>query len=290
MLAHYTTGNVKVTLASDGTSTREWPDNERPRPESPCSVDLKITQQCDGATICRWCHESSHPRGTHADAERLIKIVDGLPNGVEIAIGGGNTFAHPRLLDILAALSDGLICNVTVNAQHVAANLQLINYCRKEHFIHGLGISYIPKFFKDMVLATDSNTVIHFIAGVHNVWDAIESPFPKVLVLGYKHFGFGVKYHTTAVDDNLKQWRNWVHRLSKNRIISFDNLAVEQLGIRERVTGLEWENHYLGDDGVFSMYVDAVKNEYAVSSTSERVPMGDLTIKEAFQEMRRNAE
>ena len=44
-----------------------------------------------------------------------------------------------------------------------------------------------------------------------------------------------------------------------------------------------WEEQYMGDDGSFTMYVDAVNREYAVCSVAEeRYPLLD-DVKEMFE-------
>ena len=38
--------------------------------------------------------------------------------------------------------------------------------------------------------------------------------------------------------------------------------------LQQHLTPKQWDEFYMGDDGKFTMYVDAVKQEYARSSTS----------------------
>ncbi len=68
--------------------------------------------------------------------------------------------------------------------------------------------------------------------------------------------------------------------------ISFDNLAIEQLQIQDRVTPEVWETHYLGVDGSHTMYIDAVRMEYARSSVAKRESIGDLDIRTMFSRIR----
>ena len=64
-------------------------------------------------------------------------------------------------------------------------------------------------------------------------------------------------------------------------------LATEQLGIRDIVGDDVWTGSYMGGDGEFSMFVDAVRMEYAASSADEvRLPLEGRTIREAFAELR----
>ena len=50
--------------------------------------------------------------------------------------------------------------------------------------------------------------------------------------------------------------------------MSFDNLALKQLNIKQYLTDEEWDRFYCGTDGAFTMYIDAVKQEYAPTSRS----------------------
>ena len=61
----------------------------------------------------------------------------------------------------------------------------------------------------------------------------------------------------------------------------------KQLDIRRFFSDEKWSQFYMGNDGQFSMYMDLVKMEYARSSTSsDRFPIGDMTIKEMFKHVR----
>lgn len=87
LLNKYLNGNVTVTLFDNGTKIQEWDDNEGAHPDYPNSMDIKITDYCDAG--CKWCHEKSTINGKHADLEYLLEIIQDLPKGTELAIGGG---------------------------------------------------------------------------------------------------------------------------------------------------------------------------------------------------------
>ena len=53
-------------------------------------------------------------------------------------------------------------------------------------------------------------------------------------------------------------------------VTAFDNLAVDQLRLREVLGDKNFNDFYMGDDGEYTMYVDAVEERFAVSSTSEK--------------------
>ena len=66
------------------------------------------------------------------------------------------------------------------------------------------------------------------------------------------------------------------------RVISFDNLAIRQLNVKSLMTEDEWNRFYMGDDGGFTMYVDAVREEYAVCSISDNRHKITNDIREMF--------
>jgi len=49
-------------------------------------------------------------------------------------------------------------------------------------------------------------------------------------------------------------------------------------------TDMEWQESYMGNDGDFSFYYDAVKNEYSISSAKKRIPF--LSITDSFYNTR----
>ena len=85
VLCSYQNGNVKVIILNDGTKIREFED--APNIVHMESIDVKISNYCDLG--CPFCHEESTTSGKHADLERLKLILEELPAGIELAIGGG---------------------------------------------------------------------------------------------------------------------------------------------------------------------------------------------------------
>lgn len=64
---------------------------------------------------------------------------------------------------------------------------------------------------------------------------------------------------------------------TKCKVVSFDNLSIEHLKVREIIGEEKWKDFYMGGDGQYTMYVDLVKNECAKSSTSlERFPISEF--------------
>ena len=272
LLNKYLNGNVTVTLFDNGTKIQEWDDNEGAHPDYPNSMDIKITDYCDAG--CKWCHEKSTIKGKHADLEYLLEIIQDLPKGTELAIGGGNPLSHPGLVPFLISCKSlGLIPNLTVNYFHIIAQYPLINKLIDNKLIYGLGLS-IPDDFDDSIINLinkKDNVVYHVIAGVNDlsILDKIKnSCVQKCLILGYKDYGRGQQYRSQEVTNNLQNWTDNLGQYIKKIHLSFDNLALKQLNIKQYLTDEEWSRFYCGTDGAFTMYIDAIEQKYAMSSTN----------------------
>ena len=274
LLNKYLNGNVTVTLFDNGTKIQEWDDNEGAHPDYPNSMDIKITDYCDAG--CKWCHEKSTINGKHADLEYLLEIIQELPRGTELAIGGGNPLDHPGLVPFLISCKSlGLVPNLTVNYKHACRvkYTDLINKLLDNNLIYGLGISILDNFIEYDITKFNKrdNIVYHVIAGVNDlsILDKIKnSCVQKCLILGYKNYGRGENYLSPEVVSNLSNWTDNLGQYIKKIHLSFDNLALKQLGIKEYLTEDEWSRFYCGSDGSFTMYIDAVEQKYAMSSTN----------------------
>lgn len=280
----YSNGNTRVSLFPDGTKVREW--EGLAQPDFPESIDLKITDFCDAG--CHFCHEMSTTRGLHAPVERVVDILSGMLPGSEVAIGGGNPLSHPDLSLILRRARDcGLIPNLTINAAHADASRIAV----ARVYTGGIGISHVLSALPAVASVADSNTVLHLIAGVHRPWDlfrAHHAGVRKFLILGYKRFGFGVKVDEARLVRRLAEWRYWLRTLLSmpDAVVSFDNLGLEQLALSAVVPAVVWDASYMGEDGEFTFYVDAVRDEFAISSTSQRKARRGLSIREMFKHVR----
>jgi len=289
-------GNLHTTIYDDGTKVREFEGT--PNPEFPESIDVKITNYCDLA--CAYCHENSTKEGEHAFLSDLLPLFVDLPQGTELAIGGGAPQKHPNLGLILAfAKARGLIANMTINQNHLKPDQKKIEHLIKYDLIKGLGISYNSNNLEmiEHFMSMYSHVVIHMIMGVNTLAqldrliklsEKINKPL-KVLLLGYKEFGRGIEYHSEKIDSKKYEWYIGLAKYFKkeNLVLSFDNLAIKQLNLKRYFTDEGWDKFYMGDDGQFTMYVDGVRQTYARSSTSsKRQSFIDKNIKDMFQEIR----
>lgn len=286
----YCNGNYIVQIDDNGTKRRVKYNTQPYLPEYPESIDIKVTNKCNGG--CAFCHENSTPDGASFSPLGLYKLLEEAPCGMEIAIGGGNPFEVSDHLRWLTEHScPHLIFNMTVNAMH------LDQYWDSWLFPRAMGISYnrsfhekIKKFQKDINFPTPQ-IVIHLIAGIHTIEDVKRclEDFDRVLILGFKYFGRGTTFDKDKMNDRLAIWRRDISSVmsTEGKIIAFDNLALKQLDIKRFYNDRTWSDLFMGTDGQFTMYIDAVKMEYAKSSFSpDRYPIQNQSLAEIFKHVR----
>ncbi len=286
ILYKYINGNTTVTILQDGTKIREYEDT--PIIEHPESMDIKITNYCDLG--CGYCHENSTVEGKHADLEKLKEVLSVLPGGIELAIGGGNPLSHPDLKEFLIWCKEKqFIPNIAVNQGHLEEFAYELTRLIHDDLVYGIGISITQKnlyWVKSLAKITD-NLVFHVIAGIiakEQLEELIEIPNCKILILGYKFFGRGIKYHSEKIDSKIKELYQDLPNYVSKCTLSFDNLAIEQLNVKRLFTKEGWSKFYMGDDFTFTMYIDAVNQEYAPTSRSnERKSFKDYNLIEYFK-------
>lgn len=289
----YRNGNYMVSInLKDGTKIRAN-NLDHFTPDFPESMDLKITDYCD--MNCPMCHENSSIRGKHGRIMEL-EFIDKLHPGTELAIGGGNPLEHPDILPFLVKCKKlNLIPSMTVNQKHFEDNLEILKHMVENNLIYGLGISLTSptdKFIEK--LADFPNAVIHVIAGLVSIRDLekLSNKGLKILILGYKQFSRGktlFDINSHVITDEIRDLSYKLPTIIKEgwfEVVSFDNLAIQQLEPRRILTKEQYDEFYMGDDGFATMYVDAVKEEFARSSTStDRYPIKD-NIKDMFEVIR----
>lgn len=286
----YKNGNADVWLdLRDGTRIIEYPDNEPLTLETPLNIDIRVSTQCPYGynavtqqSTCAFCHESALVNGQECHYATLLRVLmdANLPSGTEIALGV-NEVTDDLIQFVKNLYRLGLVVNITMNERYITEFgdtrlKQLMPY------VFGLGISYrslkgclsLPDWIADY-----PHTVIHAINGIDNFDDIKELgvKYRKLLVLGEKDFGF----NRGKVDLNTpshKQWKANIMQLTKIfDIVSFDNLGLQQLDIRGKITDKEYKSFYQGEH---SMYINAVEQYFAPSSRTrngiERFDVTDL--------------
>ena len=280
----YQNGNYNVYLNLDNGTMIRQADDDKWQPIFPDSMDIKITNRCDRG--CAWCHEKSVPHGKEADFNKLVAFVKSLPKYTQLAIGGGNVLTYSKLDDFLDfCKNQELVPSITVNQKHFEDEFERLKSLCGNKKIYGLGISLekVSDSFIDKASQL-SNAVVHVIAGIvtEKQLRQLANHRLKILVLGYKIFGRGEKYFKDfgpQVSHNLHGFRYLFQKMLDDKWfqnIAFDNLALRQLAIKDFLSPEQWETFYMGDDGVSTMYVDMVNEQFARCSTSvNRYPLLD---------------
>jgi hypothetical protein len=288
MILHsYRNGNADIQLHSDGTRIIEFP--EKIRLEYPLNIDIRISSKCafglnpkTGKAICDFCHESATTDGADADFEYLEGILNDLPRGIELAVGV-NHWTFQTIQFLVWCKRKGFVVNATVNQGHLRRDRNTLLYVINAQLINGLGISYRNGMIDiDPEFLEYTNTVVHVIAGLDSI-DAVsalkEKGVKKILVLGEKDFGFNIgKVKLTT--SSHREWYRRIHELFKQfDVVSFDNLALEQLNVKRFV--MNWQEMYQHE---YSFYINAVDKYYAPSSrSSDTVPCSSMTVRQYFQ-------
>lgn len=272
LLGRYRNGNYVTTILSDGTRIRETNDNEF-IPDHAENMDIKITNCC--SMSCPFCHEGSTPDGKHGDILNE-KFIETLHPFQECAIGGGNILEHPDLIPFLEKLKEKkVIANITVNQIHFEKEQELIKKLVDERLIYGLGVSLVKPTDKFINLIKQyPNAVVHVINGVLTESDvkAMENNNLKMLILGYKHLRRGNEYFEHE-RERIEVNQNWLYEnlddiTGKFKVVSFDNLAIDQLNVKRLMSDKEWDEFYQGDDGSSTYFIDMVERKFARSSTT----------------------
>lgn len=291
----YQNGNYTVTIdTQNGTKIREN-DLDFFRADFPESMDIKICNRCDMG--CSMCHENSTKDGAIGDI-MSESFIDKLHPYTELAIGGGNPLEHPDLVPFLKKRKRlNLIPSMTVNQVHFMKNKSFLKELVEQRLIYGLGVSLV-RVTNDFIDALKEfpNAVIHVINGMVTPLEleCLSGEGLKILILGYKQFRRGEQLYKEQ-GEQIEETKSWLYKklptiISEGwfEVVSFDNLAIKQLGAERLMSNEDWEQFYMGDDGSATMYVDMVNREFAKSSTStERYPIED-DIVTMFEKIRTN--
>lgn len=273
----YNNGNYTVKINTlDGTKIRETDDDDF-KASFAENIDIKICDYCDMG--CRYCHEGSTVDGKFGDILNEA-FIGSLHPFQEVAIGGGDASSHPDLIPFLERLkAKEVIANMTIHQTHFMQKQELIKKLIDEKLIHGLGVSMVNA--NDDFIATVQkypNLVIHVINGVLTE-DAVNKMMNKnlkMLILGYKHLRRGTD-HFYASEKAITNKQFWLYNnladiVKGFKVVSFDNLAIEQLNVRRLMSAEKWNEFYMGDEGSATFYIDMVNRKFAESSTA---PLND---------------
>ena len=294
IIGRYKNGNYITTLFADGTKVRENDlDNLIPAFAENC--DVKITDKCDGG--CEFCYEGCTPFGKHGDI-LSYKFLNTLHPYTELAING-NDLSHPDLIPFLEMLKNKkIIVNMTVNQIHFEQKSEFIDDLINNKLIYGLGVS-LRKPTEEFIelIKKYPNAVIHTINGITTLEDykALANKNLKVLILGYKNLERGIDYINNNYDIVHKNSSNLYSNMKKIidegwfNVVSFDNLAIEQLDIKDIVSCKDWDEFYMGDDAQYTFYLDLVEGKFAGNSLAPKDERYDIldNIDDMFNKIRK---
>ena len=291
LLGIYKNGNMRTRIFSDGTKIRETEDDEF-IPEFAENMDIKISNYCD--MDCKFCHEGSTKNGKHGDIQNQ-RFIETLHPYQEVALGGGDATSHPDLVPFLHKLKDRkVIVNMTVNQRHFEQKQELIKKLVDEKLIYGLGVSLVNPTDEFISLIQQyPNAVIHVINGILKPSDVeiLSDKNLKILILGYKQLRRGGDWYSED-HENITVKQMWLKKNLENiiehfKVVSFDNLAIEQLEVQRLMSLEEWDEFYMGDDGSMTYYIDMVEQKFARSSTADFDKRYDLldSVDEMFKKI-----
>lgn len=287
----YKNGNYTVFIMDDGTKIRHTNEDEF-IPNFAENCDVKITSKC--SICCPFCYEGCTKNGEHADLSiEHNPFLDSLHPYTELALNG-NDIDHPQLEEFLEFLkSKKVYTNITVHQLQFTDNLDKLKEWADKKLIHGLGISltHPDDLFINRVKEFP-NAVIHTINGIleKEDIDLLANHNLKILILGYKSLNRGIEFkenRNAFIEGNQNMLKKELPNMLQNdmfSVVSFDNLALEQLNVKDIVPEKEWNDCYMGDDGQYTFYIDIVKGEFSKNSiATERYNIGNKTIDEMFQ-------
>lgn len=271
VLASYKNGNYNVVLFEDGTKVR-YNKLDNLVPDFAESIDCNITYKCDGG--CEFCYLGCTPMGKHADLSQ--PFFDTLHSGQELALNG-NDLSHPDLESFLVRMKDqGVICNITVNQMHFIKHINKIRHLVNNGLVCGIGVSLSDSSDKMLYKYIEEfpNVVVHVIDGLLTQYDIdnLSNKNLKLLILGYKVLGRGDNFyfeHKREILSNISYLRDNLNEMcNKFDVISFDNLAIKHIELQKHFDNDDWMYSYMGDDGEFTFYIDAVNKKFSTSSMS----------------------
>jgi len=280
MIHSYINGNYQVNIGEDGTKTRVSLDGTF-IPKRVETLDINISNKC--SVGCKYCYINATSTGEDGDID-LLDDMD-IPYDTELAVNY-NGF-HPQMEEFTRWYSKQRIVNITVNNALLSNSIEVkrIQSWIDSEKVKGIGIS-TNKFIPCAKLVSN-NIVYHTIVGITPTSEIVKmlEANQKVLVLGFKQIGRG-----EAIQLNIKEWDITSILNVGNGILSFDNLALEQLDIENKIPSKVWEEHYMGDDGIASFYIDLVTKSFSKSSldsASFKLDFEDLKISEMYRIIRR---
>lgn len=266
------------------------------RPEFPELVDLKITDFCNKG--CNFCYQDSSPEGQHAPTSRIFNWMQTCKDAgvLELAIGGGEPTKHPDFLDILKEANRHFI-SVAFSTRDLDW-LRDVEYARKvAELVRAVGFSVSSKqdmqkikkswaaaFYsmqsyvaphtgeisehERLAIPREPRLVYHIIPellGKRRMTAILrEADYSATLLfLGLKTSGRGKSVNVQKGMDALREFLDGKDWIGFN--VSVDTSFANEQGDLLNDYGIDNRTYYV-QEGRFSLYYDAVTNQYGPSS------------------------
>ena len=295
MIRRYKNGNVYVAIDDEtGTKSRLTLDDEFQPKFAEC-CDVHISDMCDNG--CEYCYAGCTLSGKHGNFD--WPFLNTLHPHTEMALNL-QCPVPPKVLGLLKKLKEKqIIVNVTINQNHFMRDQfrELVKQLQDDGFIYGVGISITDLNSRLITLSHElKNVIFHVINGIVKVGELFDlgEMGEKVLVLGYKDMGRGHDAYITRHDETVKRMNDLAENIGtiirKFNVISFDNLALEQLNIKKHLTDDDWDRFYQGDDGSHTFFINLVDGTFGLNSLTtkeERMEISNKSIDEMFEEVKK---
>jgi len=248
-------------------------------------VDLKITDYCQKQ--CGYCYQKSGRCGEHANyfvIEELIKALAKL-QVFEIALGGGEPTTHPKFLDVLKKCKEyRIVPNFTTRNYdwfRDSKNVEVFDQCcgrvafsaeRPYDIAEVATIRDYFHFYSHRVCAQ----VIDKVSDIIELAKAAKKYGVDLTLLGFKETGRGEEYKFSKHQIERFAGFDAIREICGHRLdtrfygaacggISVDTkYLADHLGEIQK-SGIE-PRLYTTQEGVFSMYIDAVQRKMGPSS------------------------
>lgn len=270
----YKNGNYNVVIDLDNGTKIRYNKEDKLIPDRPESLDITISKYCEIG--CPFCYAGCSKNGKEADI-MTHSFIDNLPPYTELALNG-NEPLHTDLIPFLGKCRNlKLIPSLTVNQYTFMKNVELLRELSNNKMIYGIGVSLTnPNEEFIETIKTFPNAVIHVVNGIvaTDQLKILANHGLKILILGYKEFGRGVEYYGhNALNVECEKFGlyNTLPEIINDNwfdVVSFDNLAIEQLDVKRLMSEDEWGSFYMGDDGFATFYVDLVEKKFYKNSMS----------------------
>lgn len=271
-IVSYKNGNYTVMLDLSNGSKMRFNDLDNLTPDHAESIDITISKYCEMG--CQFCYAGCSKNGEHADI-MSPSFIDNLPPYTELALNG-NEPLHPELVPFLEKCKSlKLVPSITVNQTTFMKNIDLLRQLSDDRLIYGLGVS-LTNASDSFIKAVQKfpNAVIHVVNGIVNTGQlyVLSNKGLKILILGYKTVGRGIEYYghnALMVEAEKSSLYNDLENIINENwfdVVSFDNLALEQLEVKRLMSEDEYQRFYCGDDGQYTFYADMVDKKFYKNS------------------------